>query len=76
MWLFKTKIVCMFNHAHNNIRDTSIYLLPLYIYITCENRRKIMLENAEHYVNDISFIISKLNWITWQVDYWLVPNQF
>ena len=29
-----------------------------------ENRRKIMLENTEHNVNDISFIISKLNWIT------------
>ena len=30
MLIFK-KNVCMSNYAHNNIRNTSIYLFPLYI---------------------------------------------
>ena len=44
----------MSNHAHNNIRDTSvvkIYIFISVIYITCENRRIIMLENTEHNVD-------------------------
>ena len=41
-----------------------IYLLFMsVIFITCEHKRKIMLENTEHDVNHTSFIISKLNWI-------------
>ena len=59
----------MCNHAHNNIRDTCavnifIYLLFMsLIFINCEHKREIMLENTEHNVNHTSFIISKLNWI-------------
>ena len=33
------------------------------IFITCEHKKKIVLENTEHNVNHISFIISKLNYI-------------
>ena len=43
----------MCNHAHNNIRDTSVVNIHIFIsgiYITCENRT-IMLENTEHDVN-------------------------
>ena len=53
----------------NNIRDTCavnifIYLLfKSVIFITCEHKREIMVENTKHNVNHISIIISKLNWI-------------
>ena len=68
MVIFKTDFVCMCNHAHNNIRDTRvvniyIFIHFLSIFITCEHKRKIMLENTEHNVNDILFIISKLTGI-------------
>ena len=38
---------------HTTTLETQVYIYFRYIYITCENRRKIMLENTEHLVNDI-----------------------
>ena len=67
MLIFRKDFVCMCNHTYNNIRD--IYVVNIYllfrsvIFNTCELKRGIMLENIEHSVKHISFIISKLNWI-------------
>ena len=60
---------CMCNHARNNIRDTCVVTIYIYllfksvIFITCEHKREIMLENTGHIVNHVSFSINKLNWI-------------
>ena len=40
---------------HTTTLETQVLLIYRFIsviYVTCENRRTIMLENTEHYVND------------------------
>ena len=55
---------------HATTLETHVLLIYLFIYffmsvifITCEHKRENMLENTEHNVKHISFIISKLIWI-------------
>ena len=67
--IFTKDFVCMCNHAHNTIRETCAVNIFIYlpfksvIFITCEHDRGIMLENTKHNAKQMSFIISKLNWI-------------
>ena len=49
--LILKKIVCMCNHAHNNIRDTSVGNIYIYFRYIYKLWRAIMLDNKEHNVN-------------------------